>query len=475
MQGLKALGDWTSARAAEYELVAQRRDVDGPMIDRALEIVRQFIIDRKLILFGGLAIDYALRLKGDRIYPDDQRPDFDFISTRSVDDAYDLADILFKTGFEDVGTVRGIHVQTMRVRTDFIWVADIGYAPPEVFNNIPTFVYNGMLVVHPDYQRMDMHLAFCFPFNNPPHEDVFNRWSKDLKRFNLLEKYYPIVAEDSNITFNKIIGNLPVPVIGNFKTLMVALHGFSAYAITRTSLDELATAFKEELPKIKAPYLTISFPNNNTIEIDSPGLSIEIASPYPNKVTTGIVTKYEPYMDLYPESYCTNNIVISSTEGRQLAVSHVKIADKLNAIIVSPHYLQLWFLFKSLQIKSYRAFYVHMLEIINCAEEIYLRVLSKTNDIETKMAIVETFISSPFGPVLTTFGNINHNAAYVIKMANNAAKLQDVPPSSLNLDKDIANLLKDLPSNYYPASSKQRPTFDYTANALFRRAGAKIE
>lgn len=475
MQGLRSLGDWTSARAAEYELVAQRRDVDGPMVDRALEIVRQFIIDRKLILFGGLAIDYALRLKGDRIYPDDQRPDFDFISTKSVDDAYDLADILFKTGFEDVGTIRGIHVQTMRVRTDFIWVADIGYAPPEVFNNIPTFEYNGMLVVHPDYQRMDMHLAFCFPFNSPPYEDVFNRWRKDLKRFNLLEKYYPIVAEDSNSTFNKIIGNLPVPVIGNPKTLMVALHGFSAYAIIRTSLDELATAFKEDLPKIKAPYLSITFPNNNTIEIDSPGLSIEIASPYPNDVVSGTVTKYEPYMDLYPESYCTNNIVVSSVENRQLAVSHVKIADKLSAIIVSPHYLQLWFLFKSLQIKSYKAFYVHILEIINCAEEIYVRVLDKTNDIATKMAIMETFMSSPFGPVLTTIGNINHNAAYVIKMANNAAKLQDVPPSSLNLDKNIANLLKDLPSNYYPATSKQKPTFDYTANVLFRRAGAKIE
>ena len=135
----------------------------------------------------------------------------------------------------------------------------------------------------------------------------------------------------------------------------------------------------------------------------------------------------------------------------------------------------MWFLFKSLQIKSYKAFYVHILEIINCAEEIYARVLDKTNDIATKMAIMETFMSSPFGPVLTTIGNINHNAAYVIKMANNAAKLQDVPPSSLNLDKNIANLLKDLPSNYYPATSKQKPTFDYTANVLFRRAGAKIE
>ena len=52
--------------------------------------------------------------------------------------------------------------------------------------------YKGFRILHPDIQRLDLHKAFCFPFNNPPMEDIFNRWEKDIYRFNLYEKYYPI-------------------------------------------------------------------------------------------------------------------------------------------------------------------------------------------------------------------------------------------------------------------------------------------
>ena len=312
--GAAALGAWAAARAKDYEVVAQRRDADGPMVDRALEIVRKFIVERGLILFGGLAVDYALRLKGDRIYPDDQRPDFDFLSTRSVDDAYDLADLLQKAGFEAVGAVRGIHVQTMKVRTDFIWVADIGYAPPDVFAKIPTFDFQGMRVVHPDYQRMDMHLAFCFPFNGPPREDVFHRWRKDLKRFNLFEKHYPIAADSqasvhfAQGTAAQVKGRLAVPVVGPGAELRVALHGFAAYAAIRASLDELAASLGRPRPEVAAPHLALAFPDNHTIVVESPVVgddTVTVASPWPAEAVAGLAgaERFSPYMDVCPESY----------------------------------------------------------------------------------------------------------------------------------------------------------------------------
>ena len=84
--GLAALGLWATSRVKDAECTAQKLDADGVMVDRALDIVREFIVERGLILFGGTAIDYALRLKGSKIYPDEQRPDFDF-SALSCGDA----------------------------------------------------------------------------------------------------------------------------------------------------------------------------------------------------------------------------------------------------------------------------------------------------------------------------------------------------------------------------------------------------
>lgn len=483
--GAISLMSWISNRSKDFETVAQKRDIDGSMIDRALEIVRKFIIDRKLILFGGLAIDYALRIKGDRIYPDEQRPDFDFFSTRNVDDAYDLADIFYKAGFEEVGAIRAIHAQTMKVRTDFIWVADIGYAPPDVFDKIPTFDYQGMRVVHPDFQRMDMHLALCFPFNGAPREDVFNRWSKDLKRFNLVEKYYPIIVKElvgSNIV-TKVTGRFPIPVTSiNGSELKMALCGFAAYAAIRNALDELASAFKVVLPVLNAPHLELTFPDDNTVIIENPlGNSIIVASPWPEEVIAGIadIKKLSPYMDVFPDSYSSSSagITVMSTKGRKLAASLVRISheSKKQVYVVTPQYLLMWLLFEAQRTTDennkniYHTYYVHTLEILNVAEIIYADKINA--DASSEELLMASFATSPFAPTLLTIGDVNLDASYIIRMAGNAAKLKDIPPKILNLEEDVANILIGLPTSYFPATSKKRPIFSYDENLLFRRSG----
>ena len=496
-----AVNEWISSKSKNYEVIAQRRDADGSMIDRALNIVRLFIIERDLILFGGLAIDYALRIKGDHIYPDDQRPDFDFLSPKNVDDAYDLADILHKAGFEDVGTIRGIHVQTMKVRTNFVWVADIGYAPVDVFNKIPTINYQGMRIVHPDYQRMDIHLAFCFPFSGQPREDLFHRWSKDLKRFNLFEKYYPITStEKIKLKTKKITGKLTLPIIGNGKDLKLALHGFAAYAIIRKSLDELCAII--DIPLSTIPRLSIDFPDKFTIVLESPidNNLIVFASPWPESVfdipfdtstsaSTSAIKKFSPYMDIYPETYQKNNTVILSTKGRKLAaslvslshesISHESISHKgisrEQAFVVTPQYLLLWFLFESqrddIHKDVYRSFYAYTLEIIKYAENIYVNMINSLPTEIGRQAAMTSFATSPFAPTISTIGDLNLDASYIVRMASNAERLNDIPPPILHLDPDVTNILIGLPFNYYPATSKKHPQFSYETSYLFRRSG----
>ena len=485
-KGMKELVGWVSAHAPDLEVIAQRRDLDGPMVDRALEIVRQFIIDRGLILFGGLAIDYALRLKGSRIYPDDERPDFDFLSPNSVNDAYDLADMLVKRGFEAVGAIRGIHVQTMKVRTNFIWVADIGFAPKEVFDRIPTLVWRGMRIIHPDYQRMDQHLAFCFPFNGPPREDVFHRWRKDLKRFNLYDDHYPISLSGGPATeLSEIVGRLSVPVIsgrglGAEATPAVALHGFAAYAVLRRTLDELAAALGAE-HGADAPALAISFPDEYSVSVAAPGAGTRVyfAAPDPAAAVAGLGDAQwcDPYMDISPESVRAGNVTVLSTRGRLLAVSAVR-AGNGRALVVSPQYLLLHFLFESHRApdeshrEMYRNYYRHALDVIGAAEKMVADRCDAAAGDDLRAECLALFAQSPFAPTISTLGTVNHDAAYVIKMANNAEKLRDTPPPALNLDANIAELLRGLPQNYYPGGNKVRPTFDYSVSPLFRRAGA---
>lgn len=451
--------------AAAYGVVAQRRDADGPMVDRALEIVRKFIVERDLILFGGLAIDYALRLRGDRIYPDEQRPDFDFLSPRSVDDAYDLADILQRAGFEDVGAIRGIHVQTMRVRTSFAYVADIGYAPPDVYAQIPTIDYMGMRVVHPDFQRMDQHLAFCFPFNGPPREDVFHRWRKDLKRFNLLAAHYPIVAEGASAAaaLTSSSAALSVPVAGEAPGLTVALHGFAAYALLRRALDELAAA-RGRRAEVAAPALACAVEAGRvTVEAPVAG-PVVFASPWPERALAGMPFRvFDPYMDIYPTTYRTADATVLSTAGRLLAVAVVRAAPGLQALVVTPQYLLLWLLFEAHRRPAdravYRAYYAHTLEVLRAAEALLADA-------------PELFAKSPFAPAVTTLGDTNHDAAYVIKMAASARQLREAqPPAALGLPPGIVENLRGLPQNYYCEGS--RPPFDYQANVLFHRSGAE--
>jgi hypothetical protein len=474
--GALALARWAGENRPDLEVVAQRRDADGPMVDRALEIVRQFILDRGLILFGGLAIDYALRLKGGRIYPDDERPDFDFLSPRSVDDAYDLADLLQRAGFEGVGAVRGIHVQTMRVRTNFIWVADVGYAPPDVFARIPTLEYSGMRVVHPDFQRMDMHLAFCFPFNNPPLEDVFHRWRKDLKRFNLFETHYPVVAHAEPREHATVTARLSVPVVGRGQDLTVALHGFAAYAVMRAALDETAAAFGAPLD-VRAPRLQIAFPDDRSLAVELPaGDAVVVASPEPAAAVEGLDPQWhDPYMDVNPEAARAGPLLVLSTRDRLLAVSLVSVAPasgpRRQAYVVTPQYLLLHFLFEAHRAAAerdrevYLAYYGHTLEIMRAAENAFA---DQTGD---GPAAADAFAASPFAPTVRTLGTVNNSAAYVIKMATLAEKLRDVPPPALHLDPNLAEALVGLPQNYYPATAKQRPGFDYLQNTFFRRGG----
>jgi hypothetical protein len=432
--------------ASEMKVLAQKRDIDGPMQDRALDVVKQFIVEKGLILFGGLSIDLALRLKGSHIYPEGERPDYDFLSPQSVEDSYDLADKLHKSGFENVGCVRAIHVQTMRVKVDYVFVADVGYAPASVFNSIPTLNYSGMKIVHPDFQRMDMHLAFCYPFANAPREDVFHRWKKDLERFNLLDRIYPI-KYDSKVSFNSGELNFKLPLIHD----KIALHGFAAYAVLRKMV--------KDDKNIKAPTLPITInKDNNLISITfSPPTThqdLVVISPWPKELIMlfaseydAKVTKYNPWMDVKPSTYninskLSNNLKIYSTAYKLHAIVDGKDVDSMISI-VTPHALLLYFLFEAHQAANKDIFPTMM--------QFYYGVIEILNHLGYEKNIRITLPTSKLG-------DLNMDPSYLIRMAKSVEDVgEEAPPPKTNLPKNIKTMLSNLPINYNVG--KRRPNY----------------
>ena len=466
----ESLAEWAAANAPAAKVLAQCRDSDGPMLDRALEHVRGYIAKHGLVLFGGLAIDYALRLRGSAIYPDGERPDFDALSDRSVEHAYALADELSAAGFESVSAIRAIHVQTMRVRVDYRPVADFGYAPPDVYKGLPTFDYRGIRVIHPDYQRMDMHLAFCFPFNGAPREDVFSRWRKDLKRFNLIADLYPIVDPCPAAAVISVVAEFDAALDGP----NVALTGFAGYAVLRAALSDEAArrgpAARARLESVRAPALRVALDGATRLALELPTGAVPevvIATTDPDAAIADRGTAFDPYVDIYPAGVRRDSAVALSTRGRLLAVVGARLGERV-VRVASPQHICLYFLCASFrqpaQAALYRGYYTSTLEIIDAAEEIYRDASSE--------AAAQDFAKSPFAPSVETMGSVNTDAAYLIKTASSAARLADSPPAVLGLDAGVAQILSGLPANYYPARHKAHPAFDYASCALFQRSGA---
>ena len=145
---------------------------------------------------------------------------------------------------------------------------------------------------------------------------------------------------------------------------------------------------------------------------------------------------------------------------------------------MSPQFLLLHFLFEAHRSDGearqvYLRYYGHTLEILRRATGLYAGELGRLGSEEgaPRAALMKAFAASPFAPVVSTIGTVNTSAAYIIKMATLADRLKDTPPASLNLEPGLAGLLKGLPQNYYPASQKPRPEFDYGQSPFFRRSG----
>lgn len=414
-----------------YEVLARNANPKVSEIIQGIDIVKKFIIDRGLILYGGTAIDFALRLKGDPLYNDEalKIPDLDFYSPNNVQDAYDLTEMLMKK-FDDVGALVAMHPQTMRVRLHYNYVADITYVDPEIFEKIPTLNYDRMKFVHPEFQRIDMLFSLTFPLDNPPLENITNRLKKDNTRLALYEKHYPIMkgtSDESTAAAPKdrpvTVMRVPLSDIGNG-----VLDGFAAYAALTHAKHKLISVDGDTLViKLPAIYTELDIIDNDHVAVMTRFVGAKI-------------THYEELLNIRPE--------------------YMKIRTAAGVINVG-EYPNKWLPIKTIEINGTKLRTV-------CAPAVMMFLLSRVFIDRKNADIYRAYYAELLGsinePIMQISDELYATGENLYPSVSNM-----IAREKFNMRLTSDNVALEIPKGYYDAAKK--PTFDVSKSRFFKTSG----
>ena len=96
----------------ESESTRDKTIANGEEVVRMISIVQDFLIRKKLVCYGGTAINNILPKYAQFYDKETEIPDYDFFSPNAMNDAKELADIYFKQGFSSVEAKAGVHYGT---------------------------------------------------------------------------------------------------------------------------------------------------------------------------------------------------------------------------------------------------------------------------------------------------------------------------------------------------------------------------
>jgi hypothetical protein len=300
-----------------------------------------------------------------------------------------------------------------------------------------------MRIVHPNFQRIDLHSSLSFPYDNPPIEVIFARWQKDVRRFNKLNAKYPVEIADK-----KAVTALPTTKITIRLPKMVST-GMLAYAILYSEYKRIGGDTTDVTPAELTVTTTNGVPQ---FTFDSLGFAeiVHFDLEEAVKLLNGTdAIRYEAYSGVLPrrvECFSDAPLTIWSTHNRLISVNslsnattnniacrHVNIQGVLRhfaaqAILGTPKTTPVyWDRYRSLLLMAERA--------------------GKPN--------------TPFFLSVETYGNKNVSHAMEKALSFVYRDLEGKPTMTI-------------PKTYKPENSRQRPEFDYESNSVFSDRGRRL-
>lgn len=176
--------------------------IDDP---RKYKITKKFIKQKGLKVYGGYALNEQLP-KNLKIYSESQLPDFDVYSPDPWNDAIELGEILYNSGFRYIEIRAGVHLGTYKVYINLWPVIDITYMPKDKFEKIKYDVKDGLKIVNLDYIRAEMYKEMSVQ-NDP------SRWPKIKAREIIIDMWKPqqkIKCPDSMFIMDREILKDPI-------------------------------------------------------------------------------------------------------------------------------------------------------------------------------------------------------------------------------------------------------------------------
>lgn len=266
------------------EKVTKKKMANSDEINEMLKIVESFLKKKKLICYGGTAINNILPKEAQFYDKEIEIPDYDFYSPNALKHAVELADNYYKSGYVDVEAKAGVHKGTFKVFVNFIPIADITQIDSSIFETLleDTIVVHGINYSPPDFLRMNMYLEL-----SRPRGDV-SRWEKVLKRLVLLNKYYPM---NPGRPCNVIEFQRKLPALNNDKKTndnifdiiwdslvkqdVVFFGGYAASLFSKYMNDDLSITTKVpdfdilcENPEVTSSILKDALKKNNFTDVD---------------------------------------------------------------------------------------------------------------------------------------------------------------------------------------------------------------
>ena len=166
-------------------------------IDSVFEIIKNYIRNNNLIVYGGYAQNSLIKVKhpNDVFYKKIDLADIEFYSYEPLKNLIELCDILHKEGFKHAEGKEGMHPGTYKIFVNFQAYTDFSYMPKNVFDNCPTIKVEGMRMTAPHFMLVDAYRVYSDPMTS------YFRLRKTFTRFTKLIEHYPF---NENTVYNKI-------------------------------------------------------------------------------------------------------------------------------------------------------------------------------------------------------------------------------------------------------------------------------
>ena len=153
------------------------------------EVIRDFIIKKKRIVYGGTAYNELIKQKNqaDAIYKKNDCKDIEFYSPKPIEDLMELSNLLHEKKFKYVQGKQANHAETYTIFVNFDQYCDMSYMPNNVYSNMPTIIINGIIYAHPMWILVDILRQY-----NDPITSYWRLKDKTFFRASILLKHYPL-------------------------------------------------------------------------------------------------------------------------------------------------------------------------------------------------------------------------------------------------------------------------------------------